>query len=75
MKADEIDKKFDDGQSIAEHLDFSKARRPAQEQKRVNMDFSLWMIQGLDREAKCLGVARQSIIKIWLAECLEKSSA
>jgi len=75
MKADEIDKKFDDGQSIAEHLDLSKARRPAQAQKRVNVDFPLWMIRGLDREARRLGVARQSIIKLWLAERLEKSSA
>ncbi len=75
MKANEIDKKFDDGQSIAEHLDLSKTRRPAQDQKRVNVDFPLWMIQGLDREAKRLGVARQSIIKIWLAERLEKPGA
>ena len=75
MKADEIDKKFDDGQSIAEHLDLSKACRPALDQKRVNVNLPLWMIQGLDREAHRLGVARQSIIKIWLAERLEKSSA
>ena len=74
MKADEIDKKFDNGQSITEHLDLSQARRPAQEQKRVNVDFPLWMIRSLDREAKRLGVARQSIIKLWLAERLEKSS-
>ena len=75
MKADQLDKKFDDGQSIAEHLEVSKARRPAQDQKRVNVDFPLWMIRRLDREAKRLGVPRQSIIKLWLAERLERSSA
>ena len=75
MKADEIDKKFDDGQSIAEHLDLSKACRPARGQKRVNVNLPLWMIQGLDREAKHLGVPRQSIIKLWLAERLEKPGA
>ena len=74
MKADDIDKKFDNGQSIAEHPGLSKARRPGLEQKRVNVDFPLWMIQGLDREARRLGVARQSIIKLRLAERLEKSS-
>lgn len=73
MKAKELDKIFDDGKSILEHLDLSKARRPNQEQKRVNVDFPLWMIQSLDREAKRLGVPRQSIIKIWLAERLHKS--
>jgi len=74
MKAKELDKKFDDGKSILEHLDLSKARRPNQEQKRVNVDFPLWMIQLLDKEAKRLGVPRQSIIKIWLAERLQKSA-
>jgi len=56
-------------------LDLSKGRRPKQEQKRVNVDFPLWMIQSLDKEAKRLGVPRQSIIKIWLAERLQKSAA
>ena len=74
MKAKELDKKFDEGKSVLEHLDFSKARRPNQEQKRVNVDFPLWMIQSLDKEAKRLGVPRQSIIKIWLAERLHKSA-
>ena len=74
MKAKELDKKFDEGKGIIEHLDLSKARRPNQEQKRVNVDFPLWMIQSLDKEAKRLGVPRQSIIKIWLAERLNKSA-
>jgi len=75
MRAKELDKKFDEGKSVREHLDLSKARRPNQEQKRVNVDFPLWMLQSLDKEAKRLGVPRQSIIKIWLAERLNKSAA
>jgi hypothetical protein len=75
MKAKDFDKKFDEGASIVKHLDLSKARRPKQEQKRVNVDFPLWMIQSLDKEAKRLGVPRQSIIKIWLAERLQNPSA
>lgn len=74
MKAKELDKKFDEGENVLEHLDLSKARRPNQEQKRVNVDFPIWMIQSLDKEAKRLGVPRQSIIKIWLAERLHKSA-
>ena len=74
MKAKELDKKFDEGKSILKQLDLSKAERPNQQQKRVNVDFPLWMIQSLDKEAKRLGVPRQSIIKIWLAERLHKSS-
>ena len=73
MKAIEIEKKFDKGEDISKHLDISKTRRPKQEQKRVNVDFPLWMIQLLDKEAKRLGVPRQSIIKVWVAERLEKA--
>ncbi len=74
MKAKDIDRKFDEGKDISTHLDVSKARRPEQEQKRVNVDFPLWMIQQLDKEARRLGVPRQSIIKVWVAERLEKTS-
>jgi hypothetical protein len=74
MKAREFDKKFDEGQDISESLDLSQARRPGQEQKRVNVDFPIWMIHRLDKEAKRLGVPRQSIIKIWIAERLQNLS-
>ncbi|MBI5633131.1 MAG: CopG family transcriptional regulator [Nitrospirae bacterium] len=74
MKAKDIDRKFDQGEDITRHLDMSKARRPEQEQKRVNVDFPLWMINLLDKEARRLGVPRQSIIKVWVAERLEKAS-
>jgi hypothetical protein len=74
MKAEEFDKKFDEGGNISQYLDISKARRPVQEQKRVNVDFPLWMIQLLDKEAKRLGVPRQSIIKLWVSERLKKAS-
>ena len=72
MKASELDEKFDEGGDISEFLDLSQARRPGHEQKRVNVDFPIWMIHRLDREAKRLGVPRQSIIKIWIAERLQK---
>jgi len=74
MKAREFDKRFDEGEDISRYLDTTKARRPGQEQKRVNVDFPLWMVRLLDKEAKRLGVPRQSIIKVWVAERLEKAS-
>ena len=74
MKAKEFDKKFDGGEDVSQYLDVSKARRRVQEQKRVNVDFPVWMIQLLDKEAKRLGVPRQSIIKLWVAERLKKAS-
>ena len=74
MKAKTFDRKFDEGESILDQLDLSKARRPEREQKRVNVDFPVWMIHSLDKEAKRLGVPRQSIIKIWLAERLEQKT-
>ena len=74
MKAKDLDKKFDAVEDITEFLNLSKATRPGQEQKRVNVDFPVWMIHRLDREAKRLGVPRQSIIKIWIAERLQRVS-
>ena len=73
-KATEFDRRFADGEDITDHLDLGKARRPEHEQKRVNVDFPVWMIHALDREARRLGVPRQSIIKLWIADRLEKTS-
>jgi hypothetical protein len=73
MKAKSLDKKFDENKSdIIEELDLSSIRRPNHTQKRVNVDFPTWMIDSLDKEASRLGVTRQSIIKVWLAERLEQ---
>jgi hypothetical protein len=72
MKAKEFEHKFDHNEDISMYLDVSKAHRPEQTQKRVNVDFPLWMIHELDKEAKRLGVPRQSIIKVWVSERLKK---
>ena len=71
MKAKKFEQQFDDGVELTASLNSSKARRVLQEQKRVNVDFPTWMIDSLDREASKMGVTRQSVIKVWLAERLE----
>jgi len=71
MKAEEFDEAFDRGEDVTSALDLAAARRPGWEQRRVNVDFPVWMIESLDREARRLGVTRQSIIKVWIAERLE----
>jgi hypothetical protein len=73
-KATDLDKKFAAGEDITEHLDLDRARRPEHVQKRVNVDFPVWMIHALDQEARRIGVPRQSIIKLWIADRLEKAS-
>lgn len=75
MKAKKFDTNFESGMDVTAALDLSKARRPLQEQKRVNVDFPNWMVESLDREANRLGVTRQSIIKLWLAEKLEQMAS
>jgi hypothetical protein len=72
MKAKKLEKKFGKGGEILSDLDLSRARRVSQEQRRVNVDFPTWMIESLDAEASRLGVTRQSIIKVWIAERLEQ---
>jgi len=71
MKAEEFDQAFDRGEDVSSALDVAAARRPGVEQRRVNVDFPVWMIESLDREARRIGVTRQSIIKVWIAERLE----
>jgi hypothetical protein len=72
MKAKDFDKKFDEGKTdVVDQLNLKTLKRPKQTQRRVNVDFPTWMIESLDKEASKLGVTRQSIIKVWLAERLE----
>ena len=75
MKAKDLDKKFDDGEDILEYLELARARRVNQEQKRVNVDFHIWMIHSLDKEAKRLGIPRQSLIKMLIAKHIEEARA
>ncbi|MGR6034923.1 MAG: type II toxin-antitoxin system BrnA family antitoxin [Candidatus Nitrosoglobus sp.] len=72
MKASEFDKQFDEGESVIEWLDLEQASRPELEVKRVNVDFPAWMVQALDKEARRVGVTRQALIKLWLADKLSK---
>ena len=71
MKARELDKKFDAGEDITTAIDWSKATRPNDQPRRVNVDFPAWVVDALDKQAKHLGVTRQSLIKLWIAERLE----
>ena len=75
MKSSELDRIFDEGaEDIKEHLDLSTATRPNRDVRRVNVDFPTWMVASLDREARRLGVTRQSVIKMWIAERLDRGS-
>jgi hypothetical protein len=73
IKAEVLDQKFDNKEDIIGHLDLKNAKRPGLDQKRVNVDFPSWMVKSLDNEARRLGVTRQSVIKVWIAERLEHS--
>ena len=72
MKADEFDRRFDAGEDVSEQVDWESARRVNQEPRRVNVDFPTWMVAALDRESGRLGVSRQALIKVWIAERLER---
>ncbi|MGD0089070.1 MAG: CopG family transcriptional regulator [Planctomycetota bacterium] len=74
MKAKEFGRKFDQGEDVTAHLDLAQARRPGKDHRRVNVDFPVWMIESLDREARRLGVTRQSVIKVWIAQKLKRAT-
>ncbi|MBN2729941.1 MAG: hypothetical protein JXR53_12020 [Bacteroidales bacterium] len=75
INSEVFDQKFENDEDITSYLDLKNAKRPNLEQKRVNVDFPSWMIQSLDNEAQRLGVTRQSVIKVWIAERLKHSVA
>ena len=70
IKAVELDKKFDDNEDVLKYFDTSKVTKPNETLKRINVDFPLWMLEGLDKKARHIGVNRQAILKIWVAEKL-----
>ena len=70
ITATDLERRFDEGEDVSDYFDWSKASRPNQESKRVNVDFPAWVVNGLDKEARRLGVTRQSLIKMWIAERL-----
>jgi hypothetical protein len=71
MKAEELDQKFDDGEEVLEYFDLLTVKRPGLEMRRVDIDFPQWMLDALDREAQRLGIQRQAVIKVWIAERLD----
>ena len=74
ISAEEFDRRFDDGEDMADYIDWKSARRPGLEPKRVNVDFPQWMVAGLDREAKRRGITRQALIKTWVADRLDAAA-
>jgi hypothetical protein len=74
MKAQEFDEKFEAGEDLTNDLDFSRARRVNQESRRVNIDFPAWVVEGLDKQAKRLGITRQALVKVWIAEKLKDAA-
>ena len=74
ITAEEFDRRFDDGEDMSEYVDWANARRPALEPKRVNVDFPTWMVEHLDHNAQRLGVTRQALIKMWIADRLEAAN-
>lgn len=71
ISAEELDRRFDDGEDVLQYFDLASARRPGLETRRVNVDFPAWMVHSLDVQAKKRGVTRQALIKMWLADRLE----
>lgn len=75
MKANDFDKKFNENtEDMHEDIDLSTACRINQERKQVCMDVPVWLVDSLDREAERMGCTRQTLIKMWLEERLNKGA-
>lgn len=74
LTATEFDRRFDEGESVIPYADLSKAERPNRKTQKVNVDFPTWMVRSLDKEAAHLGISRQALVKVWIANCLLRES-
>ena len=74
ISAEEFDRRFDAGEDISGHVDWAAGRRPNKQTQRVNVDFPTWMVEALDTEARHLGVSRQALVKVWIANCLARDA-
>ena len=74
VKAKDFDAAFERGDDVSAWLDKSKARRINTELKRVNIDFPVWVIQCLDKAARRLGISRQALVKMWIAEKFDREA-
>ena len=74
ISGEEFDRKFEAGEDVSEFVDWSRTRRPGREIRRVNVDFPAWVVEALDREAERLGVTRQALVKLWIAERLDRAA-
>ena len=70
MKADELDRKFDAGEDVLEYFDLATLKRPGLKPQTVEIEFPQWMVAALDQKAERLGVQREAIVKVWVAERL-----
>ena len=72
MKAEVFDQKFNEGENITKYLDLGNIKRPGLEVEYVDIGFPRWMLVALDKEAKKLDTDRNSVIKFWISERLNK---
>lgn len=75
IKAKDFDAAFERGEDVTKYINKSKSRRPNEQLRRVNIDFPAWVIESLDKEARRLGVTRQSLVKMWIAQKVKEETA
>lgn len=72
MKAEELERRFDDGEDVLKFFDLANLKRPGLEKKAVKIDLPQWMLEALEKEAQQLGISLQSVIECSLTESLSR---
>ncbi len=57
-----------DNENVSDYIDWNKAKPVNDMPMRVSVDFPKWMIASLDKEAAHLGLSRQALIKLSVAD-------
>ena len=72
LSAREFDERFDDGEDMADFIDWSKATHLNRPLQTVELGLPAWMAERLETEAARTGVTTESLIKVWLSDRLRR---
>jgi hypothetical protein len=81
IPAEKLDAMFDNGEDISAYVDHASTTFPNQKTKpfrntkKVNLDLPVDLLGKIDEEAHRIGITRQALLKVWLAERIDKLSA
>lgn len=69
-----LEERFDRGEDVLDYFDASKAKVRHPKATHLQIEMPEWLVLALDHEASRLNIAREELIRLWIAERLRKAA-